>query len=138
MCIRDRVSRKAANLVIAIPMLAARAATIARVPPSTETRASLVRAQIQAEQRVLHDLAQSWVNPVLTSRHLDRGLPERHPLDEWLDQVGRLWAHEVRAEQLAGGRVRDHLADTCGVLHRPAVCRVALSLIHISEPTRPY
>jgi hypothetical protein len=71
--------------------------------------ASLVLAQIQAEQRVLHDLAERQVDPVLPPGNLERRLPELHPLDEWLDQVGLRVAHQVRPEHLSAGRVCDHL-----------------------------
>src|SRR5665647_3486528 len=88
----------------------------------------LLRVEVEAEQGVLDDLAERRVDPVLPTRHLSHGLPEGHPLDQRLDQVRRLRTHEVRAEQFARGWVRDHFADTCGVLHRPAVCRVAVRL----------
>ena len=37
-------------------------------------------------------------------------------------------ACRVSAEQIAGGRISDHFADTYVVLHRSAVCRVAVHL----------
>src|SRR5665647_172304 len=88
----------------------------------------LLRVEVEAEQGVLDDFAERRVNPVLPPRHLGHGLPKGHPLDQRLDQVRRLRTHEVRAEQFARGWVRDHFADTCGVLQRPAVCRVAVRL----------
>src|SRR5450631_255369 len=97
-------------------------------PTSWDGRASLLRAKLEAEQGVLHDLAERRVDPVLTERHLGHRLTERHRLDQRLDEVGGLVADQVCAEQFPRGWVRDQLADTGGVLHCPAVSRVTVRL----------
>src|SRR5215218_2722213 len=57
------------------------------------------KSESERQQRVLDDLGQCRVDPVLAPHHLRYRHPEAHRLDQRLDQRGRLVAHEVRADQ---------------------------------------
>ena len=64
----------------------------------------------------------------LTVRELIHGLGELHSLDQLLDQDARLRPDDVGAQDLAGVRAGDDLAEMLGVLHRPAVCHAGVVL----------
>src|SRR5699024_7254809 len=84
--------------------------------------------EVETEKRVLDDLRHRRVDPVLAtsqSRHRDL---ELHRLDEDLDERRRVGAHDVRAQEQAGGPVGDELAAAHRILHRPAVGHIAVFL----------
>ena len=72
------------------------------------------------QQRVLDDLGQRRVDPVLALGDLAGGLAERHRLDERLDHGGRFGADDVGAEEQAALGVGEDLGETGGVLACPS------------------
>src|SRR5699024_5196164 len=77
--------------------------------------------ELESEQAVLDHFGQCGMDPVLPGGDLIGSLPERHGLDERLDEHRCLMTDDMRPEQQSAVPVGDELDDARVVGHRPTI-----------------
>src|SRR5699024_9889965 len=77
--------------------------------------------ELESEQGVLDHFGQRGMDPILPGGDLVGSLPERHGLDERLDEHRCLMTDDMRPEQQSAAPVGDDLHDARVVGHRPTI-----------------